>query len=50
MRAGRLVPVLVDWALPVAAILAAYPKRANASAKLSAFIDFLTQWFGKEAA
>jgi DNA-binding transcriptional LysR family regulator len=50
VRAGRLVPVLTDWALPVADIFAVYPERANLSAKVSAFIDFLTDWFGKEAA
>lgn len=50
MRAGRLVPVLADWTLPVADIFAVYPERANLSAKVSAFIDFLTEWFGKEAA
>ncbi|MCO5412928.1 LysR family transcriptional regulator [Ralstonia mojiangensis] len=49
VRAGRLVPVLADWALPVADIFAVYPERANLSAKVSAFIDFLTEWFGKEA-
>ena len=50
VRAGRLVPVLTDWALPVADIFAVYPERANLSAKVTAFIDFLTDWFGKEAA
>jgi len=49
VRAGRLVPVLADWALPVADIFAVYPERAHLSAKVSAFIDFLTEWFGKEA-
>ena len=50
VRAGRLVPVLAEWTLPVADIFAVYPERANLSAKVSAFIDFLTDWFGKEAA
>ncbi|EPX99150.1 LysR family transcriptional regulator [Ralstonia insidiosa] len=50
VRAGRLVPVLADWALPAADIFAVYPERANLSAKVSAFIDFLTDWFGQEAA
>jgi len=49
VRTGRLVPVLTDWTLPVADIFAVYPERANLSAKVSAFIDFLTEWFGKEA-
>ena len=35
--------------LPVADIFAVYPERAHLSAKVSAFIDFLTEWFGKEA-
>jgi DNA-binding transcriptional LysR family regulator len=43
MRAGRLVLVLADWALPVADIFAVYPERANLSAKVSAFIEFLTE-------
>jgi len=50
VNAGRLVPVLADWALPVADIFAVYPERANLSAKVSAFIDFLTDWFSKEGA
>ncbi|MGN6262030.1 MAG: hypothetical protein ACTHNO_14930, partial [Ralstonia sp.] len=34
---------------PVADIFAVYPERENLSAKVSAFIDFLTEWFGKAA-
>jgi DNA-binding transcriptional LysR family regulator len=42
---GRLVPVLADWSLPPADIYAVYPERMNLSAKVSAFIDFLSDWF-----
>lgn len=45
IEAGRLVPVLKDWALPSADVYAVYPERANLSAKVSAFIDFLADWF-----
>jgi LysR family transcriptional activator of dmlA len=34
---------------PAADIFAVYPESANLSAKVSAFIDFLTEWFGKAA-
>ncbi|EJL92383.1 transcriptional regulator [Herbaspirillum sp. CF444] len=50
IEAGRLVPVLDDWSLPGADIFAVYPERAHLSAKVSAFIDFLTSWFATEAA
>ena len=46
LQAGRLVPILQDWTLPVADIFAVYPERMNLSAKVSAFIDFLSEWFG----
>jgi DNA-binding transcriptional LysR family regulator len=46
LQAGRLVPILQDWALPVADVFAVYPERMNLSAKVSAFIDFLSEWFG----
>jgi DNA-binding transcriptional LysR family regulator len=50
IAAGRLVPVLKEWSLPSADIFAVYPERANLSAKVSAFIDFLVEWFKHEAA
>jgi DNA-binding transcriptional LysR family regulator len=50
VRDGRLVPVLTDWTLPVADVFAVYPERANLSAKVSAFIDFLSEWFQRDAA
>jgi DNA-binding transcriptional LysR family regulator len=50
LAAGRLVPVLKDWALPSGDVFAVYPERANLSAKVSAFIDFLADWFRQDAA
>jgi DNA-binding transcriptional LysR family regulator len=50
VHAGRLVPLLDDWTLPVADIFAVYPERTNLSAKVTAFIDFLTEWFRRDAA
>lgn len=47
---GKLVPVLNDWALPGADVFAVYPERANLSAKVSVFIDFLVEWFNQETA
>jgi DNA-binding transcriptional LysR family regulator len=49
IAAGRLVPVLKDWSLPSADVFAVYPERANLSAKVGAFIDFLVEWFGRGA-
>jgi DNA-binding transcriptional LysR family regulator len=49
IAAGRLVPVLKEWALPSADVFAVYPERANLSAKVSAFIDFLVEWFQRDA-
>ncbi|WP_394782029.1 LysR substrate-binding domain-containing protein [Undibacterium sp.] len=45
LQAGRLKLVLEDWTLPDADIFAVYPERMNLSAKVSAFIDFLSEWF-----
>ena len=42
LRSGRLVPVLAEWSLPGADIFAVYPERLNLSAKVSAFVDFLS--------
>jgi DNA-binding transcriptional LysR family regulator len=50
IAAGRLVPVLKEWTLPSADIFAVYPERANLSAKVSAFVDFLVEWFQRDAA
>ncbi|MDB5777480.1 MAG: LysR family transcriptional regulator [Herbaspirillum sp.] len=46
LQSGHLVPILEDWTLPVADVFAVYPERMNLSAKVSAFIDFLSDWFG----
>lgn len=46
---GKLVPLLEDWDLPSGDVFAVYPERANLSAKVSAFIDFLVEWFGRDA-
>lgn len=45
IAAGRLVRILPDWDLPSADIFAVYPERANVSAKVNAFIDFLKDSF-----
>ena len=47
---GQLVPVLEDWELPSADVYAVYLERATVPAKVTAFIDFLVEWFGREAA
>ena len=47
VRSGRLRLVLEDYALPPADIYAVYPQRNHMSAKVSAFIDFLTAGFQK---
>jgi LysR family transcriptional activator of dmlA len=45
LRSGRLVEVLGDWTLPPSDIFVVYPERANLSAKVSAFADFLSAQF-----
>jgi DNA-binding transcriptional LysR family regulator len=47
VRSGRLRLLLQDYALPPADIFAIYPERHHMSAKVSAFIDFLTARFQK---
>jgi len=47
---GQLVPVLEDWELPSADVFAVYLERSTVPAKVTAFIDFLVAWFGREAA
>jgi DNA-binding transcriptional LysR family regulator len=44
-RSGRLHPVLEDWALPPADIYLVYPNKANLSAKIRAFSDFMLETF-----
>jgi LysR family transcriptional activator of dmlA len=50
IAAGRLVPVLKEWSLPSGDVFAVYPERANLSAKVGAFIDFLVEWFERDGA
>jgi LysR family transcriptional activator of dmlA len=47
VRSGRLKLLLEDYALPPADIFAVYPQRHHMSAKVSAFIAFLTAGFQK---
>jgi LysR family transcriptional activator of dmlA len=47
LLSGALQLVLPNWALPDADIFAVYPERANLSAKVTAFIDFLVAWFAR---
>jgi DNA-binding transcriptional LysR family regulator len=44
-RAGRLEPVLTDFALPPADIFAVYPERHHLSARVRVFVDFLVERF-----
>jgi DNA-binding transcriptional LysR family regulator len=47
LRSGALKLVLPDWSLPSADVYAVYCERMNLSAKVSALIDFLAQWFAR---
>jgi DNA-binding transcriptional LysR family regulator len=47
LRSNRLQVVLPEWSLPDADIFAVYPERMHLSAKVSAFIDFLDEWFAE---
>lgn len=47
IRSGRLEQVLEDYALPPADIFAVYPQRHHLSAKVTAFIEFLIERFGR---
>lgn len=49
LRAGRLVRVLPDFALPDIDVLAVYPSRRYLSAKVRLMIDFLAAEFGGTA-
>jgi len=46
LEEGKLVPLLQDWELPSADVFAVYPERTNLSAKVSAFVAFMVEWFG----
>jgi DNA-binding transcriptional LysR family regulator len=43
--AGRLVPVLDEWDLPLLTINIAYPSRKHLSAKVRSFINFMVDEF-----
>ncbi|HEX4883783.1 MAG TPA: LysR substrate-binding domain-containing protein, partial [Casimicrobiaceae bacterium] len=49
IRAGRLVPLLQDYAAPVSPVHAVYPSRRHLSAKVRAFVDFLAARFERDA-
>jgi DNA-binding transcriptional LysR family regulator len=50
LYSGALCRVLPEWSLPSADVYAVYGERLNLSAKVASFVDFLTEWFGKEMA
>ena len=45
LRSGRLVRVLPQWETPAADIYAVYPQRLQLSARVRAFVDFLSESF-----
>jgi DNA-binding transcriptional LysR family regulator len=47
VRAGRLVPLLQDFAPPPLPIFAVYPSRKHLSAKVRLFVDFLVGHFAE---
>ncbi len=50
IAAGRLVPVLDEFAHGQSAIYAVYPHRRHLSGKVRAFVDHLVGWFERAAA
>jgi DNA-binding transcriptional LysR family regulator len=49
LRSGRLRQVLPAWSPPPADIFAVYPTKSNLSAKTRAFVDFLGEYFVRQA-
>lgn len=49
VRSGRLEVLLADYELPPADIHAVFPQKRNLPAKVRAFVDFLTERFGRAA-
>ena len=47
VRAGRLVPLLQEFASAAMPIYAVYPSRKHLSAKVRLFVDFLLQRFAR---
>jgi LysR family transcriptional activator of dmlA len=48
LNSGALKLVLPEWSLPAEDVYAVYVERMNLSAKVSAFIEFLTVWFARD--
>lgn len=46
LAAGRLMPVLPEWADDSASVYAVYPHRRHLSTKVRVFVDFLAERFG----
>jgi DNA-binding transcriptional LysR family regulator len=46
IRAGRLQQVLIDYCPPDISIYAVFPSRRYLSAKVRAFVDYLSEYFG----
>ncbi|WP_295857011.1 LysR substrate-binding domain-containing protein [uncultured Xylophilus sp.] len=49
LASGRLMPVLPQWRTPDADIYAVYPQRHQRSARVRAFVDFLTAALARDA-
>jgi LysR family transcriptional activator of dmlA len=49
LHSGALKMVLPDWSLPSADAFAVYGERLTLSAKVTAFVDFLIEWFARES-
>ena len=47
VQAGRLLTVLGDWEPPPLPIWAVYPSRRHLSAKVRAFVPFLSEWLAR---
>jgi DNA-binding transcriptional LysR family regulator len=48
LAAGRLVPVLADYAADGVPVWAVYPHNRHLSTKVRMFVDFLAERFGAE--
>ncbi|WP_144143289.1 LysR family transcriptional regulator [Paraburkholderia sp. BCC1884] len=48
LQSGALQMVLPEWSLPSADVFAVYGERLTLSAKVSAFVDFLAEWFARD--
>jgi DNA-binding transcriptional LysR family regulator len=45
LEAGRLAPVLPDWNTTPLVVQALYPRHAHVSPRVTAFVEFLEEWF-----